>query len=341
MQQPTFDLYARFQAEDFVQDAYFQHWVFSADGEANGFWSDFLHIYPHQVEAVKAARVLLGQIQYRSHSLPQARQEAILKQVYAEAGNRKRSYRIFQKSYLAAVASVSLVMVSVLVWLFYPAYETYATGFRETRTITLADGSEVTLNANTTIRVDINTEENQPRQVWLEGEAYFQVAHLSDEKTALHPALEKFVVHTDNFDIEVLGTVFNASNRERQSKVYLQEGKVKVASEKIAQSQVLEPGDQLALSEEDEAFAIIKAAKDTAPAWQENYFIFQNTPLEEVARKIENYYGLEVTFTDSGLAEKIFTAKVSRDQLPMLLEAIKASFGVRVTREDNKIRIRP
>lgn len=341
MQQPTFDLYARFQAEDFVQDAYFQHWVFSADREANGFWSDFLHIYPHQVEAVKAAQVLLGQIQYRSHLLPQARQKAVLKQVYAEAENSKRSYRVFQKSYLAAVASVSLVLVSVLVWLFYPAYETYATGFRETRTVTLADGSEVTLNANTTIRVDIDNEENRPRQIWLEGEAYFQVAHLNDEKAASSPARKKFVVYTDNFDIEVLGTVFNASNRERQSKVYLQEGKVKVASEKIAQSQVLEPGDQLTLSEEDEAFDIIKAAKDTAPAWQENYFIFQNTPLEEVAREIENYHGLEVAFTDPGLAEKLFTAKVSRDQLPILLEAIKASFGVRVIREDEKIRIRP
>ena len=342
MQTPTFKDYAHFLTEDFLQDAYFQHWVKSGDEAANTFWQGFLLSYPHQQEHIREAREILEQIRYQPHSLSRQRQDAMLAEVYAGGDSRKRGHVFFHKKHMAAAAaSISLLIASFLFWLFYPSYETYATAFQETRTVQLADGSEVTLNANTTIRVAIDKDKNQPRRVWLEGEAYFHVRPLDDAKAGEFPELRKFIVYTDNFDIEVLGTIFNASSRERKSEVYLEEGKVKVASDKIARSQILEPGDQLALSEEDEVFRVKKVARAVAPAWQDNYFIFKSTPLEEVAREIENYYGLEVELADPALADKIFTAKVSREHLPMLLQAIEASFGVKTTKEDNRISIQP
>jgi len=341
MQEPTFEKYAHFRVEDFLQDAYFQHWVKSDDVEVNAFWQGFLLSYPHQEDSLAEAYKLAKSIRYKPYRLSKARQDKILEQVYGTSSS-SGSISIFnQKRYLAVAASLSLVLVSVLFWLFYPTHETYTTGYRESRTVKLADGSEVTLNANTTIRVDINTDENQPRQVWLEGEAYFHVKHLENDLADRLPKLKKFVVHTDNFDIEVLGTVFNASNRERKSKVYLQEGKVKVASEKIAESQVLEPGDQLALSEEDQSFRINRVGRLEEPAWKENYFVFENTPLREVAQSIEQYYGIEVILTDPSLPDKIFTAKVSRDDLAVLLQALEASFGVQVSSREDQIRIGP
>lgn len=341
MHKPTFEKYAHFQAEDFLQDEYFLHWVLSDIKEVDAFWNTFIISYPHQKERVEEAQRLAWSIRYKSHRLSQEKQDAILEQVYEGPKRESVSSAFYQKRYMAVAASMSLLLVSALFWLLFPSYETYETGYQETRTVQLADGSEVTLDANTTIRVAIDTEENQPRQLWLEGEAYFNVAHLNDEKIADLPNLKKFVVHTDNFDIEVLGTVFNASSRASKSEVQLKEGSVKVASEKIAQTQILEPGDQLALSEQDEAFQIKKMEKVVEPAWRENYFIFNDTPLLEVAQEIENYYGLEVDLADPLLAEKIFTARVSREDLQMLLEAIEASFGVRVKREGDKIKIQP
>lgn len=341
MQHPTFAEYALFQVEDFLLDAYFQLWLTSDDPEVEAFWQRFMQNYPLQKETVEEARKLANSIHYQPYSLPKVKQDALLEKVYAKSGEASvpLSYSS-QKRYLAVAASVSLLLVSALFWLFYPAYKTYETGYQESRTVQLADGSEVTLNANTRIRVAVDTDNNQPRQVWLEGEAYFKVRHLDDEQTARLPNLKSFVVHTDNFDIEVLGTVFNASNRDSRSEVMLKEGSVKVASKKIAQSQVLEPGDQLALFEEDRKFRVIKMEKPVAPAWRENIFIFKDAPLQQVAREIENYYGLEVEFTEPALAEKIFTAKVSREDLPTLLKAIEASFGVEVIQEGGTINIK-
>ena len=341
MQQPTFEKYAHYLVEDFLQDTYFQHWVISNEKEADDFWKAFLLLYPHQKERVEEAKQLAVSIRYEPHRLPKDKQEAILQKVYDASPGKKDTSTFHQKRYIAAAASISLLLVAALFWLFYPTYETYATGYQETRTVKLADGSEITLNANTSIKVAIDTDENQPRQVWLEGEAYFQVAHLDDEKVALHPALKKFVVHTGNFDIEVLGTVFNASSRASRSEVLLKEGSVKVASEKIAQSQILEPGDQLALSKKDQSFQIKKAEKVVEPAWRDNYFTFQDTPLKEVVEEMENYYGLEVEFMDPSLAEKAFTAKVSREDLSVLLKAIEASFEVKVKRAGDKVKIQP
>ena len=339
MHKPTFEKYAHFQAEDFLQDEYFLYWVLSDIKEVDAFWNTFILIYPHQKERVEEAQRLAGSIRYKSYRLSLEKQDTILEQVY-EGSKRESGYSTFyQKRYMAVAASISLLLISALFWLLYPSYETYETGYQETRTVQLADGSEVTLNANTKIRVVIDNEKNQPRQLWLEGEAYFNIAHLNDEIVAGLPDLKKFVVHTDNFDIEVLGTVFNASSRASKNEVLLKEGSVKVASEKIATSQILEPGDQLALSEEDQAFQIKKLEKPVEPAWRENYFIFQNTPLHEVAQEIENYYGLDVELTDSSLAYKIFTAKVSRNDLSLLLKAIESTFEVKITQDGDEITI--
>jgi len=339
MQQPTLEKYAHHQAEDFLQDEYFQHWVISDDQEADAFWKAFVADYPHQKERVKEARKLAEGIHYKPHMLSQTRQDAILKSVYGASFKKRWASFMFQKRHMAVAASAAFLLLSTIFWWLYPDHHTYQTGYQETKAIILADGSRVMLNANTTIRVAIDPEENQPRQVWLEGEAYFQVTHMGDEKIGLRPELKKFVVHTDNFDIEVLGTIFNASSRKAKSEVLLKEGSVKVASQKIAQTQILEPGDQLALSEEDQAFQITKSEKVEEPAWRENYFIFQNTPLEEVAQEIENYYGLEVELADPVLKKKIFTAKVNRDSLSMLLEAMEVSFGVSISHQQNKIKI--
>jgi len=340
MQQPTFEKYAHYQAEDFLQDEYFQQWVISDDQETDEFWQAFMLRYPHQKERVAEAQKLASSIRYEPHRLSNDKQDAILERVYAASQSRENPSVFYRKKYIAVAASISLLLVAALFWLFYPTHETYVTGYQETRTVKLADGSEITLNANTSIRVAIDTDEDQARQVWLEGEAYFQVAHLDDEKTALYPALKMFVVHTDNFDIEVLGTVFNASSRDRKSQVYLEKGKVKVASEQLDQSRVLEPGDQLALSEEDKAFRLERVTKEAAPAWQENYFIFKRTPLQEVARAIENYYGLEIELTDPALSSMLFTAKIARTELNILLRAIESSFRVKTIKQGDKIIIK-
>ncbi|MEQ9441504.1 MAG: DUF4974 domain-containing protein [Cyclobacteriaceae bacterium] len=340
-----FNEYLTYQVEDFVADQAFQQWARQPDLASNQFWQQFLQTYPDKREPIEEALEIVSNIQYHPYTLSKEQQDRILQQAYHQADSTnlpKPHYWISNKKHLAVTATITLVLLaSLMAWWWVPAYDTYETGYQESRTVRLPDGSEVMLNANTSMRVSVNVEINEPREVWLEGEAYFQVKRLGEQEAKDRPALKNFIVHTDNFDIEVLGTTFNVANRSRKSEVLLKSGKVKVASQQIEQTQILQPGDLLILSEEDKNFQMKKTKADLVPSWRENFFVFENTPLHQVARSLEDYYGLEVTIADQQLATKTFTAKISRDDLPMLLKAIEASFGVSVTREEQAIHIQP
>lgn len=345
MTQPSFYDYLKYQVEDFVMDDAFQRWIRHPDDASRQFWQEFLLTYPDKREQIEEAAEIVRHIRYQPHTLSREKQERILQNVYARAEknssqNRQIFFLSYYKKYMAVAATLSLLLLATIVfWLSLPAYDTYATGFQENKTIRLADGSEVSLNANTKIKVSIDLKSNQPREVWLEGEAYFQVKRLEGQEAERLPKLRNFVVHTDNFDIEVLGTTFNVSSRAKKSEVLLKSGKVKVASQQIEQTQILQPGDLLTLSGEDRNFHLKKT--EAEPDWRDNFFIFENTPLNEVALAIEDYYGLEVKISSQQLEDKIFTARISRDELPMLLKAIEASFDVKIKREKDMIQIQP
>lgn len=337
--------YLGFQAEDFVMDDAFQRWIRHPDDDSDQFWQEFLHTYPDKREQIEEAIDIVKNIRYQPHTLSREKQESMLQSVYVRAEesdteNKVFPFSSFRKKHMAIAATVTLLIVStIFLWQSYPVYDTYTTGYQENKTIQLADGSEVSLNANTTLKVSIDLEANEPREVWLEGEAYFHVKRMAEQEVEKMPVLKTFIVHTDNFDIEVLGTTFNASSRSKKSKVLLTSGKVKVESHQIEKTQILQPGDLLTLSEEDNNFYLKKT--EAEPEWRENFFFFENTPLSEVARAIEDYYGLEVKIDNPTLLDKIFTARISRDELPMLLKAIEASFNVKVSNERGIIRIQP
>lgn len=85
----------------------------------------------------------------------------------------------------------------------------YATQYGEQRVVELPDHSVVSLNANSTLRFRNDwSQANTLREVWLDGEAFFSV---QKQEGAAGPA--KFIVHTNDLDVEVLGTRFNVSNR--------------------------------------------------------------------------------------------------------------------------------
>ena len=345
MDQPSYSEYHHYEVEDFVADEAFQQWASQPDTESDRLWEQFLQIYPEKREAVEEARDIITNIRYQPYTLSRERQQHILQQVYEKAekvsSNRSPIHRPFYRKYAAVAAVGALLLATVAVWQLFPRFETYQTAYQENKTIVLTDGSEVALNANTTLKVKVDTDNNAPREVWLEGEAYFHVKRLSKEEADQFPKLKTFIVHTDNLDIEVLGTTFNVTSRPTHSEVLLKSGKVKVASPQIEQTQILQPGDLLSLSEEDNKFQLIKTEADTTLNWRNNLFIFEQTTLREVARAIEEYYGFEVKIATQTLASKTFTAKISRDELPLLLEAIEVSFEVKVKQEGKIIRIYP
>jgi ferric-dicitrate binding protein FerR (iron transport regulator) len=214
-------------------------------------------------------------------------------------------------------ASVVLLLAASL-WIFQDTlrYNNYKTTYGQIRTLVLADGSRVVLNANSSLRVPRFGFGTTTRQVVLEGEAQFSVTHT--------PTHQKFIVHTpDQMAVEVLGTEFVVYSRKRGSRVILQKGKVQLRN---AANQVLSvaPGDVVTLDKKGVFQKKSEQPVQNYSAWKENRFVFDHTSLQEVAGLIAEVFGNQVRISDPALARQsisgTFRAKNAREMLQMVVD---------------------
>ena len=208
----------------------------------------------------------------------------------------------------------------------------YRTAFGEVREIELPDGSIVTLNANSVLRIPRFGFGTLSREVYLEGEAEFSVVHTKDD--------QKFLVHTrDQLEVEVLGTEFIVySRRCRDSKVVLNKGKVLLRStnDTVRQQMVIKPGDVVTIRK-----GVFKV-KEKQPvqvhaAWKDHLFIFDKTALKDVAFEIEENFGVDVQIPDSLLANRELTGTYEAENADELLTAIITVLDIRVSQRGKRI----
>lgn len=226
-------------------------------------------------------------------------------------------------------ASFLLLMASAAYFLGDSfSYKTYSSQEGRIRSVLLADGSTVTLNANSSIRLYRDFMKHESREVWIKGEAFFEVTK--------KPNHMKFIVHTDNFDVEVLGTKFNINNRRCRSEVILAEGKVKLVA-KDNKTLIMKPGDKVSLSNNQTQFQKQVATPEKYEAWRNNKLVFDETRLSEVAEIIQDYYGVEMVFGDSLLPRRQFTGTLPNDDLDVILVALGTAYNIDIEQRGNQI----
>jgi len=146
----------------------------------------------------------------------------------------------------------------------------------QTRVLHLNDGSTITLNTDTALRVAYTSRE---RRVRLDrGEAYFQVAHLPDRP---------FVVDTTTGRAKVLGTVFDVRLEPRGTRVEVTEGHVAVSAEGGGTT-ILGAGQSAWLDQAGLRPGSVRDA-DPAAAWRRGQLVFFRTPLAEVMASLDRY----------------------------------------------------
>ncbi len=199
----------------------------------------------------------------------------------------------------------------------------------ETRTVELIDGTSIRLTGPAVLAYP-TSEAAFNRQVRLEGRAFFDVA----------PDEVSFTVATPTARATVLGTTFGVTADERHTEVVLATGKVAVASvsapERIV---VLEPGqmtrvEQGALPSTPEAIDVSDALTWTG------LFVFQATPLREIARRLSEQYGVTISYTPSLGEEPIFGTFDQEMPVRDILATVSKALGARVRSEaDGAFRI--
>ena len=213
-------------------------------------------------------------------------------------------------------------------------YRTYGTTFGQTRSLRLSDGSIVLLNANSSLRVPRWGFGQKTREVLLTGEANFAVTHT--------PTHQTFVVKTDkNLKVVVLGTNFTVFARKRGSRVALNKGRVRLSYQEgnTSREVVMKPGELATFDNANRMALNPIKHPEVRPAWSEKRFVFDETPLREVAYMLEESYGLSVEIKDPELAERVLIGSLRAENSDQLLQSISVLLDINVIRQGDRVQL--
>ncbi|MEN8156457.1 MAG: FecR domain-containing protein [Bacteroidota bacterium] len=194
--------------------------------------------------------------------------------------------------------------------------------------LTLSDGTKIWLNSESEIRYPVAFRGTK-REVYLWGEAYFQVAENSKQP---------FIVHTMNTAVQVVGTSFNirAYSDEVTTATTLVSGRVVVSQNENQQEYILEPGQQAVTGEKE---TVVKAV-EVAPyiAWKEGRILFEEHAIEAIFRDLSRWYDIDVEYRDPEVKDFRYSMEMQRyENLGEVLEILALTKRINFDMKDDKL----
>jgi ferric-dicitrate binding protein FerR (iron transport regulator) len=198
----------------------------------------------------------------------------------------------------------------------------------------LPDGSVIFLNADSRVKYSFEGE-NGIREVFLSGEAWFEVVKNNDKP---------FVVHTPFYDVNVTGTQFNVKAYETDNEVTttLEEGQVIIHSSeklKLAEDIILKPGEQMVFNKETNAASIKIVNTKWFTSWKDNKLIFVNMNLKELVVLLERKYGVEIEVKKKEILKLHFDGTIKNETIIEILEIMKKTLPIDYMIAGQKIEI--
>ena len=249
--------------------------------------------------------------------------------------NETSEHRNLKGYIISAVVGAAAMIALVLGYNYFSGISESAdkiakveTGSGETMTINLADGTEITLNDNSSIEYP-HSFTGTDRIVKLSGEALFKVS-----KNKHHP----FIVETNQIRTRVLGTVFDVKAYPgMEASVALVEGKVEVKNMSSGKVTNIIPGQQYRMNMAGKA-DIKKVNTDETTAWSDGVFYYDNKRLEDIMYALGRWYNRKVVFKDSTLKDiRLNFAAERKGSIQETVELLNSLGKVKVTLDDEKI----
>jgi transmembrane sensor len=353
---PYMQAYHSYKAEDFLTDDSFIAWIYNRDAAASAFWSDWIaQSQPNRSEALLAKDIL------EALNLPDAdvteatlvhETGQILRRVSQNSESRK--HPIFHRTWwYAAAALILLVGGSWLVWripkkspflmsmlpVAQPKDGVVEQANRTSKPVrvTLPDGSTVRLQPNSRIQ-HVAGFGQKVRAVVLTGEAFFDVVP--------NPKVP-FLVYARDVVTRVVGTSFTVKAYDElpQVTVAVRTGRVTVYSRKELEQQrnaekpevtgvVLTPNQQVVFNPKEEIFRkeLVEKPVFIAKNAASVSFEFEDVPLAEVFRRIEETYEIDIVYNEQLLQKCSLTASLTGlslyEQLRLISKSLQGSYEV-------------
>jgi transmembrane sensor len=366
MQMPS----GKISVEELVCEESFQQYCLGSNLQDQLLWQEWLAAYPDRAEDFESARKLVNLLSLNQGSrLQQLKdlragikqreglQRSLAEVLSAEMSNPipVRSRKLYQ--YIGGVAAAMLVVISIYFFqtgrkepisrLLSPTTEiaqVISSGQKPRKTVVLPDGTMITLAKGSSIewRAKFNVER---REIWLKGEAFFDVKH---------DASKPFTVHTEFDDVRVLGTTFNikAYPNAKEMETFLIKGSVRVNSKQYeGYYVVLKPNQKLVSNKSADVVSDGNPAahfkvKSTAPGlsstelkWVKNRLDIEDQPLSEIVLKLRSWYGIDIIIEDESVKNYRYSGIFENETIVKTLEALQLSYPFAFKLEQDRILI--
>jgi transmembrane sensor len=342
---------------DLLADDSFINYCKQSSQNDIAFWEAYLAMHPHRRPIVEAARekfiILFNalaqadmdeQVNLLSKKLSLTDDKPVI-QMNKENGEPKIR-KLFPRILKISAVAIILVAATIVAFNNYSgsevkAVKAFVSACGERKNIQLPDGSIVILNASSKIEID-NSFGVSSRNVYLEGEAFFDVKH---------DAALPFVVHTLMMNVKALGTAFDvkAYRSDKITETSLIRGLVEITlKESHNRKMLLHPNQKIRwvhkLKKERDNNAAVLQQEMTMDAnsltrvlkpsyngsikeiaWTENKLIFEDEPLEEISRLLGRWYGVNIQFQDDDIRGYRFTGMFEKEDLNTVLSFLKES----------------
>ena len=196
----------------------------------------------------------------------------------------------------------------------------------------LSDGSRVWLNSDTRLRYPVSFI-GEKREVYLEGEAYFEVSH-SDKP---------FEVHGGGQCVRVLGTSFNVMAYGDESKVQttLVSGSVRVVLDQSDKTVLLTPGHQAEMDKNSGKITMREVNVENYIGWKDKLFMFDEEDMVTIMNKLARWYDVDIIIETPELKEKVFYGVIRKyENISTILDMLKKTQNIDYLIEGKKIVIK-
>ena len=332
----TSKLYHSFQIDDFLADEDFLRFVKYSSSDDVVFWNNWLLESPGNIGAYQQALIQLKLIlSDREIAVPPSFRENLLMDINDSINQFEQKKKIKWRRVIWFSGAASILLIATCISWYFLSTIMIRADYGKNRLIHLPDGTEVTLNGNSTLSYPRAFNWKSRREVYLDGEGYFKVKHLNLTPGQIKRG-ELFVVVTNGVSVEVLGTEFNLKERRNQTTVTLVNGKIQVRSKKTGKEYILSPGDLIDFNEKGDEVKL-KETVETQTAWISGKLIVKQSKVGDILHEFEDLYGYKVILDSPALSNKRIDGEISIKSEESLLFTLKNILDVEIKKEGKTI----
>ncbi|GAA3516503.1 FecR domain-containing protein [Aquimarina addita] len=213
-------------------------------------------------------------------------------------------------------------------------YNTIIVPYGKRTKITLSEGTKVWLNSGSKLTYPV-VFNGDVREVYLMGEAIFDVTHNKEQP---------FYVKTSDYDVKVLGTVFNVSSYDddKYTSTALERGSVEIqysANSFLGKSKLrIIPGTLAMYDNVNEKLSSKRVDVAKYMSWRDGKFILKKQRLDGILKKLSRYYNIEIAVDNQELNEQTFSGHLDlKDTIEKVLDVIKETSDLKYKIVDRKI----